>query len=105
LNKKTFRAGFVSVEIMQINLAAIMPPKTENPKMTTPIKIYDTKADALAIKAKLDGGTYYLAHGEYERPDYSVRKIRGGDGYYLHARYYYFPGTFYARTNGPLLAH
>jgi len=69
------------------------------------IYIYDTRAEALAAKNKLDGSTYYLGHYQRQRPDYSARKIRGEDGYYIHVRYYYFPGTFYARKNGPLLAH
>jgi hypothetical protein len=71
--------------------------------MKTPIQTYATRADALAIKDKLDEGTYYLAHGEHSRPKYSVRKIRGENGYYIHARYYYLPGTFYAPASGPLL--
>ena len=73
--------------------------------MTTRAETYATRADAIAVKAKLDSGTYYLAHGEYERPDYTARKIRGEDEYYIHARYYYYPGTFYARKNGHLLSH
>jgi len=69
------------------------------------LETYETRADALAEKKQLDSGTYYLTHGEYERPDYSVRKIRGQAGYYIRARYYYYSGTFYTRKDGPLLAH
>ena len=73
--------------------------------MTTLIKTYATRADALAEKIRLGIGTYYLNHGEYERPDYTVRKLRGKNGYYIHAGYFYYSGTFFARKNGPLLAH
>jgi hypothetical protein len=73
--------------------------------MTTPIKTYATREDAIAAKNQINSATYYLAHGEYERPDYSVRKLRRLDGYYICARYYYYAGTLHARTNGPLLAH
>lgn len=43
-------------------------------------------------------GTYYTAHGEYERPDYTPRRYR--DGWSLHASYYYYAGTLYARQDG-----
>ena len=43
-------------------------------------------------------GRYDLSHGEYERPDYTLRKYRCG--WSLHAKYYYFPGTFYAKEDG-----
>jgi hypothetical protein len=74
--------------------------------MTTPTKTYATHAAATADKNKLDAQVYYLAHGEYERPDYSVRKLRNADGaYYICAKYYYYAGTLHVRKNGPLLAH
>lgn len=42
-------------------------------------------------------GTYYLNHGEYARPTYSVVKYR--DGYAVKVSYFYYRGTFYARKN------
>ena len=64
--------------------------------------IYATKSDAQAIVNGLDAVTYHLAHGEYERPTYTARKIRGQSSYYIHAKRFYFPSTFYARPSGPL---
>lgn len=69
------------------------------------IKTYATLKDALAEKNRLENQTYFLAHGEYERPILKVRKLRGKDKYYILAQYFYFPGTFYARKDGPLLVH
>lgn len=43
-------------------------------------------------------GTYYLSHGEYERPDYIPVHYKGGWG--LKARYYYYSGTLYAPDDG-----
>lgn len=42
-------------------------------------------------------GTYYLNHGEYARPSYSVVKYR--DGYSVKVSYFYYRGTFYAPKN------
>lgn len=42
-------------------------------------------------------GTYYLNHGEYARPTYSVVKYR--DGYAVKVSYFYYLGTFYAQKN------
>ena len=42
-------------------------------------------------------GTYYLNHGEYARPTYSVVKYR--DGYAVKVYYFYYRGTFYAPKN------
>ena len=69
--------------------------------MTT-TQTYATRAEAQKVIVGLNSGTYYLAHGEYERPDYTARKIRNGDRYYIHARRYFFAGTLYARKSGPL---
>jgi len=46
-------------------------------------------------------GTYYLNHGEYDRPEYSVRRYK--DGWGIHVAYFYYPGTFYAPKDGRLL--
>lgn len=47
-------------------------------------------------------GTYYLNHGEYARPTYSVVKYR--DGYAVKVSYFYYRGTFYAPKNHLLTA-
>jgi hypothetical protein len=71
--------------------------------MTThTIATFATRAEAQAVIKKLDAATYYLAHGEYARPHYTARKMRGEDEYYIHARYYYYSGTFHAKQNGAL---
>lgn len=69
---------------------------------TTDIATFATRDEALAIVKSLDSATYYLAHGEYERPDYTVRKVRGEDRYYIHAKRYYYAGSFNARQSGGL---
>ena len=69
---------------------------------TAPILTFATRAAAQAHIAELDARTYYLAHGEYARPHYTARKMRGEDSYYIHAAYSYYAGTFYAKQNGAL---
>ena len=69
--------------------------------MTTP-HTYATRADAQKAIAVLNSGVYYLAHGEYERPDYTARKLRNGDRYYIYARRYFYAGTLCAKESGPL---
>lgn len=66
------------------------------------IATYPTRSEAQEIVSILDRGVYELAHGEYERPDYTVRKLRGEDVFYIHARRYYYAGTFGAKPSGPL---
>ena len=63
---------------------------------------YTDRADAIAAKDSLNSGDYYLAPGEYARPDYAARKIRGGSRYYLYARRYYYAGTLHAKKSGPV---
>lgn len=63
---------------------------------------FATRTEVLTVVAGLNSATYYLAHGEYARPDYTVRKVRGGNKFYIHARRYYYGGTFNARPSGPL---
>lgn len=60
------------------------------------------KQEAQKIVNKFNARTYYLSHGEYERPCYKVRKVRGQSLYYIYAKRYFFPGTFYAAESGPL---
>lgn len=66
------------------------------------IQTYDTRAEAQAVVDALDSTTYELRHGEHSRPDYTARKVRGENRYYIHARYKYYAGTFYARQSGAL---
>ena len=47
-------------------------------------------------------GTYYLHHGEYDRPAYRIRKRRSRNEYYIHVTYYYYAGTLYAPEDGAL---
>ena len=63
---------------------------------------FATKPEAQAIVDGLDSATYYLAHGEYERPTYTARKVRGESSYYIHAKRFYYAGTFNQRASGPL---
>ncbi len=70
--------------------------------MNTTTATFTTKAEAQALVSKLDNRTYVLAHGEYERPDYSVRKVRGENLYYIFVRRYFYAGTFHAAKSGPL---
>lgn len=69
---------------------------------TETIATFATRKEAQAIIDELDSYVYELAHGEYERPDYTARKVRGEDRYYIHARRYYYAGTFHARPSGGL---
>ena len=69
--------------------------------MTT-IATYTTRTEAQAIVTALETVTYYLAHGEYDRPQYSVRKVRGDNRYYIYAKRFFYSGTFYAAPSGPL---
>jgi hypothetical protein len=48
-----------------------------------------------------DKGKYYPSRGEYERPDYRVRRYK--DGWGIHATYYYFAGTPHAPKNGRIV--
>lgn len=73
-------------------------------QMSTP-QTYATRADAQKAIAVLNSGTYYLAHGEYERPDYTARKLRNGDKYYIYARRYFFAGTLHAKKSGALTVY
>lgn len=72
----------------------------QNNKMTT--HTYTTLVDALKAITSLNSGTYYLAYGEYARPDYTARKIRNGARYYIHAKRYFYAGTINAPKSGAL---
>ena len=43
-------------------------------------------------------GRYYLAHGEYDRPDYWPTRYK--DGWGVREKTYFYPNTFYARKSG-----
>jgi hypothetical protein len=43
-------------------------------------------------------GIYYLAHGEYSKPDYVPRRYK--DGWGIHRTVYFLPGTCYAPKDG-----
>lgn len=47
-------------------------------------------------------GTYYLSHGEYARPTYSIRRYK--DGYGIHIETYYYQGTLRAKQTGRMNA-
>jgi hypothetical protein len=68
------------------------------------MKSYTTtnETEARAIANALDSGIYYLAHGEYSRPIYKVRKVRGRNEFEIYAKYYYFAGTLNRRPNGAI---
>lgn len=82
-------------------VARMSRPTQPKTTMTT-IATYATRNEAQAVVDRLESGTYYLAHGEYERPDYSVRKVRRENRYYIHARRYFYAGTIYATKSGPV---
>jgi hypothetical protein len=43
-------------------------------------------------------GIYVCGHGEYARPEYSLRCYK--DGWSLHATYFFYSGTFGAPVDG-----
>lgn len=61
---------------------------------------FETRAEAVKVVGKLDSGIYELRYGEYERPTYKVRKIRGEDAYGIRATYFFYPNTFNAKKDG-----
>ena len=63
---------------------------------------YKTRQQAQDAVDTLDSQIYHLAHGEYERPTYKARKVRGEDFYYIHATYFFYAGTFYAKQDGAM---
>lgn len=73
--------------------------------MYTHTQTYVTRAEAKKVISVLNSGIYYLAHGEYERPDYTARKIRNGGRYYIHARRYFYTGTLHAKKSGALTVY
>jgi hypothetical protein len=69
------------------------------------METYKTRKSAQDAIDALDQITYHLSRGEYARPHYTARKVRGEDRYYIiHARYHYYEGALYATKSGPLAA-
>lgn len=66
------------------------------------IKTFKTKEDAKKELTRFDKGIYFLSHGEYARPYYTIRKVRGKDAYYIHVKRYYYRGTFNIGKSGGL---
>ena len=66
------------------------------------MKTFNTRKEALSALSEYDKGTYYLSHGEYSRPCYTVRKIANEDKYYIYAKRYYYVGTFNTKKSGAL---
>lgn len=75
------------------------------------VPIFDTKKELCdwcdsqeELDSLLDGkgwcltGTYYLSHGEYNRPHYYPRRYK--DGWSLHGEFYFYSGTFGAPKDG-----
>jgi len=69
---------------------------------TQEITTFANRQQAQELVDQLDNATYHLAHGEYARPDYTARKVRGKDRYYIYAKRYYYAGTIGAVPSGPL---
>ena len=63
---------------------------------------FTSRDEAKAVITELDASIYNLSHGEYERPHYTARKVRGEDSYYIHATRYFYEGTCQARPSGAL---
>ena len=70
--------------------------------MSNKIATFISRKDAQHTVNRLNNQTYYLAHGEYERPTYKVRKVRSKDRYYIRVEYFFYAGTFGAMADGPL---
>ena len=68
--------------------------------------IFSTRAEALNFlkgiydfmskdgKTFFNKGVYFLRYGEYDRPDYVVRKFRGKEEYGIKKITYYYPNTY-----------
>lgn len=64
--------------------------------------VFKTRIEAAKALAAFDRGIYHLQHGEHSRPDYTVRKVRNGEGYEIYRRRHYYIGTLNTKPNGPL---
>lgn len=64
--------------------------------------LFDAGYDYASNHSFFKSGIYTLRHGEYGRPEYYIRKVRGQDDYYIYAKYFFLPGTIGAPKNGPL---
>ena len=52
--------------------------------------VFRTRSEAQQKVAELDQSVYYLAYNEYERPEYTARKVRNKDQYYIHIHPYFY---------------
>ena len=68
----------------------------------TQTQTFPSRAKAQSVIANLNAGTYYLSHGEYSRPHYTARKVRGEDSFYIYASRKFYADTVNARPSGPL---
>lgn len=64
------------------------------------ILTFPDRAGAEAAVRVLDGAVYVLSYGEYARPDYLVRKLRGRDAWGIRIRYWYQPGAVRVHQDG-----
>jgi len=58
-------------------------------------KYFETKEQAEKVINYLNRGTYYLSHGEIDRPSYAVRHNK--NGYYIRIKCYFYKNTFNTR--------
>ena len=52
--------------------------------------VFSSREKAQQKIEELDQTVYYLAHNEYERPEYTARKVRNKDQYYIHINQYFY---------------
>ena len=70
--------------------------------ITADIKKFKTRQEAQDLIDRVDSETWVLRHGEYQRPDFKVRKTKGEESYYIRAIYYYRIGTYLMQDDGPI---
>lgn len=72
------------------------------------MKTYKTREAAQAEVRQLEkesAGTYMLNHGEYARPSYKARKVRGKELFGIWIETHYYQGTLNAPKSGFLSDH
>lgn len=73
--------------------------------------VFATKREAMKFLYNVDGltmsinrkffypsGDYKLKHGEFAAPNYMPRWYK--DGWSIHVKYYYYPGTYHSLEDG-----
>ena len=76
--------------------------------------VFETKEHALEYLWSIDSlctnlagkvfwyrGVYHLSHGEYDQPEYVVRRYK--DGWGIHVTHFYYRGTYGAPKSGRLV--